>query len=194
MRITIIDHTKDPVGTIAKCAGACYGKWNDDPKRITRLKQHKHLATFRFAMAIVRIEGVSLVTTHQLVRSKHLDFLQRSHRYSTAKNEVYLPESMEKARSTIDHLFDLYDEAVRSGVPKEEARYILPVGLKSEILVSGNFQAWHDFFRLRVSRHAQQEIRQVAIEIWNQFSKLWPEIWADMLYEDKTLDYWRATK
>lgn len=194
MKITIVDFSMDPVGTISSCAGVCYGNPNKDPKRVGKLKQHKHLATFRFAFAVVKIEGISLVATHQLVRSKHLDFLQKSMRYTPIGDGLVMVPEDDRAREAVEVAYNAYKAMIEEGIPKEEARRVLPTGSLTDICVAGNFQAWHDFFVLRVSKHAQEEIRKAAIEIWMLFAELWPEIWEDMMFEDRTLHWWRTQK
>lgn len=60
---------------------------------------------------------------------------------------------------------DIYDEAIRKGVRKEDARFILPQSCTTEMYVTGNFQAWLDFIARRTDEHAQWEVREVALEI-----------------------------
>jgi thymidylate synthase (FAD) len=50
-------------------------------------------------------------------------------------------------------------------VPKEDARYLLPNACKTRLVVSGNFQAWWDFIKLRTDKSAQWEIREIAEQI-----------------------------
>ena len=53
------------------------------------------------------------------------------------------------------------------GIKKEDARFVLPEATQTELIVTGNFQAWLDFIKLRADTHAQWEIRTVAKEINN---------------------------
>jgi thymidylate synthase ThyX len=47
---------------------------------------------------------------------------------------------------------------------------VLPEATQTELIVTGNFQAWLDFIKLRADTHAQWEIRQVAKEINNMLA------------------------
>jgi len=67
--------------------------------------------------------------------------------------------------------YAVYEELLAAGVKKEDARFVLPEGSQTELVVTGNFQAWLDFIKLRADIHAQWEIRKVAKEINNQLSK-----------------------
>jgi thymidylate synthase (FAD) len=51
---------------------------------------------------------------------------------------------------------------VESGVPKEDARYILPHSWETRIVVTMNARELHHFFGLRLCKRAQWEIREVA--------------------------------
>lgn len=56
----------------------------------------------------------------------------------------------------------IYEEALRSGVPKELARVHLPVGRYSKMRASANLRNWLQFLTLRQAPAAQFEIRVYA--------------------------------
>ena len=66
---------------------------------------------------------------------------------------------------------DTYNKLIAAGVKKEDARFVLPNGGTTELVVTGNFQAWLDFIKLRADTHAQYEIRHVAKTINNILSE-----------------------
>jgi thymidylate synthase (FAD) len=84
----------------------------------------------------------------------------------------------------------LYEELVAKGVPKEDARAILPQNTMTSMYVAGNFQAWMDFLKLRVSKHAQREVRVIAISIWERLGFTFPLVFRDLVYEGMTFDEW----
>ena len=49
--------------------------------------------------------------------------------------------------------------------------------------ISGNFQAWLDFLKLRTDKAAQAEIRNVAIEIGKQLSDIAPNVFKEYAIE-----------
>lgn len=199
MKVELIDHSCKAQETIAQSSGVCYGNDSKDPTRIKRLKQHKHLATFRFAHAVFKISDISIACRDQIVRSKHLDFLVQSFRYTTPKKAVYTPQVIQdrawsKAQQRLlENAYSMYEVMVDDGVPKEDARMVLPVGMLHSMYVAGNFQAWNDFLKLRVSKHAQTEIRMVAIYIWSTLAINFPLVFADMEFESKKLSEWEVT-
>ena len=66
---------------------------------------------------------------------------------------------------------ELYKELIENGTKKEDARFVLPEATTTELIVTGNFQAWLDFIQLRADKHAQWEIREVARTINNILAK-----------------------
>ena len=196
MIVELIDHSCKAEETIAQSAGVCYGKPDKDTKRIARLKQHKHLATFRFAHAVFKVSDISRACQNQFVRSKHLDFLVESQRYVKQTNRGFVyppslsPEQQEEVKLHINHTNRLYQRLLVDGVSKEDARSVLPQNSMTTMYVAGNFQAWMDFLKLRVSTHAQQEIRTVAIYIWSTLAVNFPLVFKDIEFEAKSLQEW----
>lgn len=57
---------------------------------------------------------------------------------------------------------EAYEKLSALGVPREDARFILPHGLETSIIVTMNARELLHFFGLRLCRRAQWEIRDVA--------------------------------
>jgi thymidylate synthase (FAD) len=180
MHVELLHITPDALAFIGKCAGICYGSSTERElsiKRAVSCKDKGHLATLRFAHATFHVSGVSRICSHQFVRSKHLDFLQRSQRYCK-EDEAQFVYPGTKEDFKISGLFQkaqaVYNELLAAGVKKEDARFVLPEGTATELIVTGNLQAWLDFIRLRSGPEAQREIREVAITINNILSEHCP--------------------
>jgi thymidylate synthase (FAD) len=135
------------------------------------------------------VEDISRICSHQFVRSKHLDFLQRSQRYCNEGDvEIVIPSSIKGEHKTIietvyAELTQVYKDLISEGVKKEDARFILPQGTTTELLVVGNFQAWYDFIKLRSGKEVQWEIRAVAHEINHQLHKIAPNVFVELEHE-----------
>ncbi len=72
----------------------------------------------------------------------------------------------------------LYQEALKRGVPKELARVHLPVGRYSRMRASANLRNWLGFLTLRADKAAQYEIRQYANAVGDLISPSFPRTWA----------------
>lgn len=181
--------TPDAENFIGSMAGICYGSNTDDVtknvKRAAKCAQDGHLATLRFAHATFHVSGISRACSHQFVRSKHLDFLQRSQRYCKENDTDFvvpylsLDQSAEVGKHNA-YCLSLYNKLIADGVKKEDARFVLPEATTTELVVVGNLQAWLDFIKLRADKHAQWEIRAVAKEINNQLHQQCPNIFGWM--------------
>lgn len=184
MKVDLKFITPDAENFIGQMAGICYGSQTDDPvknvKRAAKCAQDGHLATLRFAHATFHVSGISRVCSHQFVRSKHLDFLQRSQRYCKEEQAGFVVppddnwELIYKVHNA--QCLDMYNKLLKHGVRKEDARFVLPEATQTELVVVGNLQAWQDFIKLRADKHAQWEIRAVAKEINNQLHQYCPNI------------------
>ena len=183
MKVILEEYT-NPIN-LGKYAGICYGREGNNEKRLAHIIGVGHLSVLRFGSAVFRIEGISRVCLAQLTRSKHLDYLVRSSRYcDESEAEVYFPVAFETLdpenlavilKHTQD-AFQLYKELREGGFTKQDARYILPQAQETELYVCGNYQAWVDFIKLRSSKSAQLEVREVALEIKQQLQTIAPII------------------
>ena len=138
---------------------------------VKKLVKKGHLSVGRHCNASFEII-CSRACSHQLVRHTHLAYTQESQRYVTFDNEFIIPESIKNNKeaklffkNSLDHIKNSYEELLDMGIPKEDARYMLPNACLTRLVVSGNFQAWWDFVILRTDKSAQWEIREIAEEI-----------------------------
>ena len=184
---------------ISNNAKVCYATSGD--KDITKSLVHGsgHLAVLRFAYATFRFEGISVACHTQIVRSSHLDFLVESKRYVSFKKggfEFVYPEGLSQDALDImkehwDYTVEKYHALLDVGVKKEDARAILPVNTSTKMNITGNLQGWWSALKLRVSKHAQKEVRKVYILVWIELSKAYPNVFPDsLIMNDFTLSEW----
>jgi len=179
MDITLKYITPNALEFIGELAGICYNSKNEpeaNRRRAIHCKDSGHLATLRFASATFHVSGISRTCSHQFVRSKHLDFLQRSQRYCKEDvAEFVVPYADKQCSEIMQKHFEwcqgTYKALLAYGMKKEDARFVLPEATATELIVTGNFQAWLDFIALRADKHAQWEIREVAKTINNILSE-----------------------
>ena len=183
MHVKLMQVTPNAANFIGSCAGICYNASQDPASNIRRAiscKDKGHLATLRFAHATFHVTGISRACSHQFVRSKHLDFLQQSQRYVAQDDVGFVYPPTHPTNYSVSLLYQralvVYDELLAAGVKKEDARFVLPEGTQTELIVTGNLQAWSDFISLRNTKYAQWEIRDVAKEIEKKLHEQIPEI------------------
>lgn len=192
MKVTLVDITSDPEALIAMSARTCYKSVakseGDNKKLVERLRDMGHLSTFEHAKATFRIEGISRACTHQLVRHRHFSFSQESQRYVNEAGFDYVtpsdistnPELKEKFDQGMSDLNELYNYFISKDINKEDARFVLPNACTTTIVVSANFRALREFIKLRKTKEAQWEIREVAERILEILKKEAPAAFGDL--------------
>ena len=109
--------------------------------------------------------------THQLVRHRMASYSQQSQRYVEFTETLprIVPESI-AADPSMARMFDeqcarsfaLYREMCQAGIPAEDARYVLPEGSETKIIVTMNGRELRHVFQLRLCERAQWEIRNTV--------------------------------
>jgi len=150
---------------------------------LKKAKKMKHWGVLEHVSFTVSVSGLSRSCTHQLVRHRHFSFLQSSSRQiDFSKFDVgdfIVPKTCEGVPNFRSHLVDckeLYGFLLSKGVPKEDARFILPQATPQHIVITGNSRSWWHFFFLRFSKQAQWEIKEMARKILDEFMKISPLI------------------
>ena len=188
MKVTLVDHTVDAAAKIGLYAGECYNAKRDVEsciKRAVKCMDDGHLSTLRFANATFHVEDISRVCLAQITRHAHLSYLVKSQRYVDEKNgdtawpAAYseLPDTLAmRAAKHVAEAFELYAAFREAGMKKEDARFILPQATTTSLYMTGNFQAWSDFLHLRTDKHAQAEVRAVALAIQAELARIAPQL------------------
>jgi thymidylate synthase (FAD) len=135
------------------------------------------------------IEDCSRVTTHQLVRHRAASYDQESQRFSAATKEgVVVPPSIasnEAASKAFDEalesVYAAYEKIVALGVPKEDARYVLPNGIKTKFVMTISARSLMHVVWQRTALQAQWEIRELANTLLGLARDATPELWAKIV-------------
>lgn len=183
MKLKLINYTKNPEKIVAQSARLCYSNLGIEDlkksltnesitkliKKIMRLGHYSVLEHITFTFAI---EGISRVTSHQLVRHRIASFSQQSQRYVKISKKDFpyiIPKSIakdDKLRKifidTIKELDKIYRQFLDDNIAAEDARYILPQAVVTKIIITANARELLHIFKLRCCNRAQWEIREVA--------------------------------
>jgi len=161
---------------------------------IRMLIKRGHLSVLEHAHATFRISGVSRAFTHQLVRHRLCSYTQQSQRYVDESNFNYVePKSIRndsKAHSVFTEFMgnakNAYSELQKLGIKNEDARFVLPNAVETQIVVTANLREWRHIIELRGEPGAQWEIRRAAIGILKILKKHAPTIFADFEADERT--------
>lgn len=163
-----------------------------DKRELVRdLLRKGHFGPFEHATAFFAVEGISRVTMAQITRHRHLSFDVQSMRYVDFEDaEAVIPPSANAtaieiggrdvctAQQFIEEAFqvafDKYNSLVNTGVPEEDARFVLPLGTKVNMTFSGNIRTLLHVLDLRHSGKAQWEVRELAEQIIDELEEWCP--------------------
>lgn len=195
--VKLIAATPNADKIVAAAAKICYSPSGaqkileglDDTKTASFLKMLReagHLSPFEHACFTFAIEGLSRVATHQLVRHRMASYSQQSQRYVemtgcgciVPKSVQERPEALEVFNGQAEAAQDAYRRLVDMGIPKEDARFILPHGAETRLVVTMNARELHHFFALRLCRRAQWEIRETAKEMLKAVREAAPQLFS----------------
>ena len=184
IKVKLLEHTPHPERVVAMAARLCYSaagaeelaeKMTDEQveKLVDKIIQMGHASTMEHVSFTFGIEGVSRVLTHQLVRHRLASYSQQSQRYVAEHDFEYIlppsiaerPEASERFKALMENIQQAYNDLVESGVPKEDARYVLANATETKIVVTMNARSLMHFFNLRCCNRAQWEIRELAYKM-----------------------------
>jgi thymidylate synthase (FAD) len=196
IKVSLLSHTPNPDDVVTASARLCYSDesamdilehTNEKTKKglIKHLFKSGHTSTFEHASFTFAIEGISRNCSHQLVRHRVASYSQKSQRYNTesfSDDNVIYPEPIKKASDEIKQLyyssfkrsFDDYQKLLDMGIKKEDARYVLPHGWETKIVVTMNARSLHHFFNLRLCSRSQTEIQELAKHMLIEVRKVAP--------------------
>lgn len=96
-------------------------------------------------------------------------------------DSTFLDEDMTRTASSMiseanETLLKVYNELLKSGVCREQARGILPQNMMTTFYATVNFRNLLHFLSLRMDKHAQWEIRQYANAIYKIIQPFYPHV------------------
>lgn len=179
MNVTLIQATPNPIERIAKIASICYDSHPDNPLGLVKhLYRNGHHSVFEHIYFTFKIEGISRVCSHQLVRHRHCSFTQRSQRYCDETDAEYItPDSIKDNTvwgSDMANSFNGYEYQKEVGTPAEDARYVLPNACATSLYLSCNLRELIHICNERLCSRAQWEIRDLVKQM---VALVDPELW-----------------
>ncbi len=197
MKVKLLNYTKDSEKIVAQSARLCYSESGIDElnKKLTdksrtnlieKIIKLGHYSVLEHATFTFVIEGISRVTSHQLVRHRLASFSQQSQRYVKISEEGF-PYIVPKSIAHVEKLNKIFIDAIKKldriyhillvhNIEAEDARYILPQAVTTKMIISANARELLLIFKLRCCNRAQWEIREVAINMLREVKKIAPTI------------------
>lgn len=162
---------------------------------LVHVKHHEAMIEFAdMAVCFIVDRGV----THEMVRHRLVSFAQESTRYCNyAKDKhgseitVIRPPFWEESsqeygewKRSCEAAEQAYMFLVKDNKKAQEARDVLPNSLKTEIVMKANLREWRHIFKLRTSKAAHPQMRQVMIPLLKEVKARVPIIFDDIVVEE----------
>lgn len=188
--------------TLAEFAGrACYQSWHrprpataSNKGYLSNIIGQGHESVLEHASASFYVTGVSRNMLLELERHRHLSFSVVSQRYvDSSTAEFVVPPALRaegvhwRWTESIGRASEAYAGTVRAleaeGCSRKEAREaaraILPGGIETRFVVTGNMRAWRDVLRKRYHVAADAEIREFAEQVLCILDEIAPNSFQD---------------
>lgn len=164
-------------------------------KFVAMLIRNGHESVIEHGSITVRFT-VDRGITHEIVRHRVASFSQESTRYCnytkgkfgeeiTVVRPYFLPENSPEYNVwyyACETAEDAYVSMVKRGLKPEEARGVLPTSLASDLVMTANYREWRHFLKLRCSREAHPQMREIAIPLLKELQSKIPVIFEGIDY------------
>lgn len=198
MKVELISCTPEAERIVMYCARVSSpNQENDNPKLLSYCIKHGHWSVFEQATMTVEIQ-TSRAISAQILRHRSFSFQEFSQRYAAVSSfEIYparrqdnknrqnsIDDLDEKTKEWFEdiqeqiqnHAMMLYDEALKRGIAKEQARFLLPMSASTKLYMTGNIRSWIHYLELRCGNGTQLEHKVIADEIKQIFIRELPII------------------
>lgn len=198
IRLLIPDGFETIEQAIEHYARICYRseakiKDGSDEKLVRRLIKRGHHAMLEFCDVAV-IFSCDRGMSHELVRHRLASFAQESTRYCDYNNDRFggevtvieqptiteNPDAQEVWTMAMEHMESFYKQLRKLGIPAQSARSVLPIGLRTKIVMKANVREWMHTLSLRCSEAAHEIIRGCALSVLHRLYLESPLIFGDL--------------
>ena len=177
--VQYVSHSGDEA-FISRMAGISH--MNETGPSVDKLLAWEHMSPFEFANITFRIK-CPIFVARQLMRHRTASYVEKSLRYNNADPEFFSLEmdNTEDTRnvtmaSAYKQSYENYLALLKEGKPKEQARTVLPLGMYTEYFFQFDLNNLLKMLKLRLDKHAQQETRMYAYEVYTILNEHFPTI------------------
>lgn len=189
MKVELFDYSHKALTNIVSAGRNCYQSKSKGPEADLNLVKALIKADhppIEFGWAMWHVTGISRACADQLRTHRLMSFTMLSQRYVDISDQEFIHpfkalefagesgKAMEKSQK------DFYKMLVNNGVPKEDARMYIGMGMATEIFFACNFRQLLHVLKLRLDPHAMEETRKVAKAIYDICFEHWPWLVEDL--------------
>lgn len=160
------------------------GNAEKDLRLIKKVLSSGHKSVMEHQMFSIAFNDVSVLVEQFMIEHRLASYTVKSRRYVDHSGAGYvLPEGLDGEgediyKRAMDALFVLYADLEKAGIPKEDARFVLPYSFRSNFYMTLNAR---EFIRLTDEmlrgRGAQlPEMRRLGAQLKAQFDEMYPGV------------------
>ena len=213
--LNVTPKAEEHIVEVARVSSSRKNKKDKPEGLLRYLVQHKHWSPFEHGHATFEIEtskaiGIQLIRHRSFSFQEFSQRYQDVNRLESMFESIELRAQCEDNRQSSTEVIDpevyvgggyiklsdlisehlnssrkLYDQLLKNGVAREQARMVLPLATTTKIHMTGSIRSWIHFLELRDDEHAQKEIQLIAKEIKRIFISEFPVIAKALEYEVK---------
>jgi thymidylate synthase (FAD) len=211
--LNVTPNAEDHIVEVARVSSSRKNKKDKPEGLLRYLVQHKHWSPLEHGHATFEIEtskaiGIQLIRHRSFAFQEFSQRYQDVNRLGDIFEPIELRAQCEDNRQSSTEVIDpqisveggtllasdmigtylssahkLYNQLLKAGVAREQARMVLPLATTTKIHMTGSIRSWIHFLELRDDDHAQKEIQTVAKEIKHIFISEFPVISKALNYE-----------
>ena len=204
--LNVTPNAEDHIVEVARVSSSRKDKKAKPEGLLSYLVRHKHWSPFEHGHATFEIEtskaiGIQLIRHRSFSFQEFSQRYQDVNKLEDIFEPIELRAQCEDNRQSSTEIIDpslhasggpikisrmiknhlasarnLYNNLLKVGVAREQARMVLPLATTTKIHMTGSIRSWIHFLELRDDEHAQKEIQMVAKEIKKYFVKEFPTI------------------
>lgn len=195
-RAVIIQNNPDALKVVASAARistqqgtalGIYAKSGDkekDTKLVGKVLSSGHKSVIEHQMVAIAFDNVSVLVEQFVIEFRLASFTVKSRRYVDFADAGYvLPDGMnEKVQEIYSKrtctLFELYQQLLDMGIPKEDARFVLPYGFRSNFLMTVNARELISMIRAMLIGRGScyPELKLIGSQLKEQFDEIYPGV------------------
>ena len=158
------------------------GNREKDLKLVGKVLSSGHKSVIEHQTFGIAFDDVSVLVEQFVIEFRLASFTVKSRRYVDFTGAGYvtpegmLPEVRELYAARTEELFHLYERLLELDIPKEDARFVLPYGFRSNFFMTANARELiHMIAAMTAGRgSAWPELRMLGEQLKSQFDALYP--------------------
>jgi len=197
MNCKLLSHTQEPLRVFYEATNiynyaepnSNYYGYNKALKRLNNIVESGHTSALEHISFTFMLEDISLVACTHILRHRIASYSQLSRRnvdngfkfiipdrVVDMKQDNYANLNHQRYYEMFETALEFYKNEIKRGVKPEDARYILPQGLATNLSITMNMRSLLNFFEQRLCKRTMQETRDIATKMKYEVIKVFPEI------------------